>query len=219
MMLRRVLLPFSLGLCAGLALWALWPQTPPARGPDVTCRPSGPQTALAGAERPVLLLWGNSLLFDHDWTNGPYLPVNCAQQGQTLSAALPRTPALPQMPVDVILLAFGSVELIRPDPIDMDTFRTELDQMLHLLRARYPQARIVLAGVPFGGPASDPWVYQDRRELNAINQALITENRAGFLDLSALLDAAGEAAQHYDGVHLTHESYRIWEAALARLAP
>lgn len=221
MTLRSTALLMLVSLALGLGLGGVfWPRTDAPAPPSVTCRPSHPPQALAEAPEPVVLLWGNSLLFDHSWDSAGFVAVNCARQGMTLADALLASSALPQMRLEAILLTFGSVELIRPGPIDTNAWAQDMTTLVTNLRARYPQARILATTIPTGTRADTPWRYADRPELVAMNTALLDLLEADTLDLSALLDSAGVTRQHYDGVHLSRESYRFWTAELAlRLAP
>jgi lysophospholipase L1-like esterase len=163
----------------------------------------------------VVLFWGNSLLFDHSWDDSSFVPVNCARQGQTVRDALPRIPALPRIDPDAIVLAFGSVELIRPQPINVQDWRADMQALVETLRVRYPDAQLLVTGIPATPQGPTPWHYGSRAELTPMNAALSALLDTEFLDLSAALIAAGLTRPHYDGVHLTRASYRVWETMIA----
>lgn len=217
MTMRRVWLYFASGIALGIILGAAggltWPHTPAQLG--LTCRPTLPDRALGPQDRPILLLWGNSLLFDHDWTQTGTVPVNCARQGQTAQAATPLTPALPEIAPDRVLLAFGSVEafIAARDgrPVDLEGFETALTQITEALATRWPEAEMILASVPFG--AGGVLRLEDAGALNDRITARAVEMGAGVIDLDDILSGLPQGGS-YDGVHLTRAGYAAWDAAL-----
>lgn len=199
--------------CAGAVLTALAFFTfQTAEAERVTCRPSHPALAMATDPRPVVLFWGNSLLFDHGWDHPGFAAVNCARQGLTVTAALSLVQGLPDLEPEAVVLAFGSVELIRPGPIDLDRWQADITAMRMALRARYPKARVILSTIPTG--PSD-WRYGAREELAQMNTALRQLPETETFELAEVFAAAEIALPHYDGVHLNLPSYRAWTAALA----
>lgn len=176
---------------------------------SLQCRPSAPET-LAGA--PAVLVWGNSLAFDHGWQVPGHLVVNCARQGMTAEAAVPLTEALPRMPIEAVVLIFGTVELVRPAKPDA-AFQAAMSTIRTRLQALYPEARLIVVGIP---GAAEVWSYADRPELGALNEVLAGLGGT-FLDVSETLAAVPGARRSYDGVHLTAESYGALEARLAEI--
>lgn len=181
----------------------------------LTCRPSLPADALQDADRPVVLFWGNSLLFDHSWDHPSFKAVNCARQGLTLDAALPLMQSLPEIAPNAVLLAFGSVELIRPGPIDLHRWQADLDKMLNHLQTHYPDTLVILSTIPTVQDSASGWRYGTRPELAGMNAILTATADTDVINLAKTLERAGINPQHYDGVHLREQSYRAWETALA----
>lgn len=216
---RRLGVPALLGafvLGAALGIVAdrmLPPWSEPPVG-TVTCRPTSPETALADHDDGILLLWGNSLLFDNGWSDVGMAPVNCARQGMTAAVALPLTAALPGPPPDRILLAFGSVEAARAAQgakgVDTASFSDAMSGILSGLALRWPEAEIIVASVPdFGAGALRP---RDTAMLNEVLADLARQGGEVFVDLDALFGQSPPAT--YDGVHVTPAAYRRWEAHL-----
>lgn len=208
MMVSKPLVWVCIGLVLGVLLGVVGSQV---LGPEprpqtaLTCRPTLPAQALADTSEPTLLLWGNSLLFDHDWTETGHLPVNCARQGQTAAAALPLTAALPPVAPDMVLLAFGSVEtfLATRDghAVDHAAFARDMQAIVAEITTRWPEARVIAAGLPG---------FQDSAP--ALSRA-VAASGAEFLDLERVLAGLGTEAS-YDGIHLTRRAYEAWEQAL-----
>ena len=194
-------------------------QVAPAVTP-LSCTPSAPQIVTAGAEGPVVLFWGNSLLHDHQWRLGGATSVNCAVQGLTAAAAAPMVPSLPDVAPDAIVLAFGSVELIRAGrgaAMDANAFAQAVGANTAALKARWPQAVIVLTSAPAfadQGVGIDP---DAAAALNGVLSHLADEGGHSYFEMSALYDTSGRelpGAATYDGVHLAGPAYARWEAAL-----
>ncbi len=189
----------------------------------LSCTPSAPQVVTARAEGPVVLFWGNSLLHDHQWRIGGATSVNCAVQGLTAAAAAPLVPSLPNVAPDAIVLAFGSVELVRASKgvaSDANAIAKAVRANLAALKARWPLAMIVLSSAPaFAQQGGDGIIDLDEAEaLNGV-LSLIAGEAAGvsYFEMRTLYDASRPelpAAATYDGVHLTGQAYARWEAAL-----
>lgn len=183
----------------------------------VTCRPTAPGLAAMRTSAPVVLLWGNSLLFDAPWAGQSFFPINCAHQGMTAEVAVKRTELLPDIAVDAIVLAFGSVELIREADIDTTRFAGTVAAIRNQLADRYGPVPIIVSGVPSTPLAEPVWGYLTPGDGVRINRALRELDGAVYLDLSRALADVPSPSQTYDGIHLTAESYMAWEQAIMEM--
>jgi len=215
--MKKLSLTFLIGVLLGigiaLTLW-IYVLRPPEK-PRAICRPSLPEKAIEQSDVPVVLFWGNSLLFDHGWTDEAFFSVNCARQGTTAARGRFLTPALPQLSVDAILVAFGSVELAHGGA--PDSFENDMREIITLLRSQYPNSKIWLSGVPYTKDTVPPWVYADTIGPSQINEILINIEGTFFFDLTGALQPIDASMQTYDGVHLTLESYMRWQNEFSRI--
>lgn len=196
----RVGLALLAGLIAGVATSQLIgpaPQGPPDRA---TCRPSEPARYLDAHDGPPLLLFGNSLLFDHNWQVPGIQVINCARQGLTLGAGLGLVADLPDITPKAILLGFGSVELLRGQS-SPEAFSAALQDMFGALDARFPDTPALLLSIPESGPE-----YTQAPALNTVLRAAVASSpRRALIDLGAL--PIPPDAQLYDQIHLKAPVY------------
>lgn len=208
----------ALVLGLGIGALGMWQAMQDARGMSsnqVTCRPTTPERAFAGTEKPVLLLWGNSLLFDNDWQSTSGAIVNCARQGQTAVAAVPRTALLPGPKPDAILVAFGSVEAFHASnggrTLDIDAFRSAMTDILDDVSRRWPTADVIVTSTPAFSTIGT-LRRADVATLNTELTAVASRIGAGYLDLSRVLQE--HPTPSYDGVHVSPGAYALWEAEI-----
>ena len=193
----------------------------------LTCRPSAPELLAAQDPRPVLLAFGNSLIFDNDWRMPNYLVVNCARQGLVVRQAQNLLDDLPDVAPTTLLMGFGSVEAIRATllnaPLDDTDFEVAMAQTLDTLQNRWPDTVIVLASVPAWKPDRQFSIIVAQSDAAALNVALrnAVQGRPNvtFLDLSQLPSGTSDtrALWSYDGRHLLPAVYREWEDALRKV--
>lgn len=209
-MTRRCLLSVCLTIAAAIGLCAaiLWATDREQKTLNMQCRPSSPEQMPAGN---YVLFWGNSLAFDHGWSLDGYQAVNCAIQGLTAARAVPMTERLPKMDFSAIVLVFGTVELVR-EIEDVAQFASAMDQIRQTLGKVHRQTKIVILGVPEGGP--DVWLYGGNDQLYEINEVLRGQDDAVFLNTTNALSELPQNEQTYDRVHLSPASYRLLEQAL-----
>jgi lysophospholipase L1-like esterase len=186
------------------------------------CRPSAP--TLAGGQS--VLLFGNSQLYDGDWHFPGALAVNCARQGLTLRAGLALMPDLPPITPDAIIIAFGAVEVLqaaaRNAVPDDAAFAQDMTALLAHLRARWPDAILIVSAVPPMRPNLLPPRLQDAARINGINAAIMRA-ATGAVQVNPAdalaMDAGGLApTMTYDGVHLTPLAYELWQAQIIAAA-
>jgi lysophospholipase L1-like esterase len=193
------------------------------------CRPSAPERAAIG--RRAVLLFGNSQLHDGDWRFPGALAVNCARQGMTLREGLAAAPDLPEVAPAVVILGFGAVEALRAPgagrAVDADAIARDMADLLGGLRARWPEAELIVSAIPPMRPDLLPQSLRGAARIDAINAALARAGAAAgaaVIDPALPVDAGGlSRAMTHDGVHLTETAYALWQAqiiaASARLAP
>jgi hypothetical protein len=202
-----------------LGFWVMGRDTPTQITLD--CRPSLPVQASAQDKRPVVLLLGNSLIFDHNWRLPGFSTVICARQGLTLDAALPLLPQqLDRMallnPVQIII-GFGSVELIRAAHTntapDLARFETDAQTLVDDLNARWPNAALRWISVPGLSDETSPAHWPDPAHIVQMNTALRARLGPDLLDTDAAISLPPAEAS-YDGVHLSALAYGRLETAL-----
>ncbi len=143
--------------------------------PGRAVRPASPDDPVAFAEpvptgRRRIVFFGNSLtaaygiapddgyvaLLQHrlDSLRLPYLAVNAGLSGETTAGGRQRIDWVLRDPVDIFVLELGGNDALRG--IDPTESYANLSAILQTVRDRYPQARLVLAGMqapPNLGPA------------------------------------------------------------------
>lgn len=210
---RANLLVLLVGAALGGAVVGRMTANPAAFVDTLICRPSKPHVAYADANGPVVLMWGNSLLFDHDWVSLPGDVVNCARQGMTAARAQGLTTQLPAISPSHVLLAFGSVEAFRAghigEPVVPRDIAGAVGSIAGDIAARWPDAQIVLTHVP--DFQSLPIRSAD---VAAINEALNGISDVHLLDLNAAFGNADRPRLSHDGVHPGQQAYAYWETAL-----
>lgn len=194
----------------------------PAR-PALSCTPSAPRIVVKAADAPVVLFWGNSLLHDHQWEIAGAVSVNCAMQGLTASAAASIAPSLPDVDPNEIVLAFGSVELIRSArgaTLAVPEFVDAVAANVASLQNKWPGAQITLTAAPFFsgvGPEALISIIEARILNDALASLAARTDGVAYFDLSGLYNTDGPdlpARATYDGVHLTGAAYQRWQSAL-----
>jgi acyl-CoA thioesterase I len=178
--------------------------------------------APAPAPQPMknILFFGNSLTAGYglspseaypaliqeriDSLNLPYRAINAGLSGETSAGGKNRVDwLLQQQPIDVFVLELGANDGLRG--IAPAETKKNLQAIIDKVRARYPEAEIVLAGmeVPpsMGG--------QFANEFRVIFRELVQENNIHFVPF-LLEGVAGERQLNLpDGVHPTAEGHKI----------
>ena len=218
-MTRRAALAAALAavlLVVGFAAGQLRVERP---APPLICRPSMPERAAVG--RRAVLLFGNSQLHDGDWRFPGALAVNCARQGMTLRAGLAAADRLPDVAPAVVIVGFGAVEALQAASqgaaVDADAVARDMGALLGHLRARWPEAELIILAVPPMRPALLPATRRNAARIGAINDAIARAAGAALLDPADALpvDEGGLlATMTYDGVHLTEAAYALLQAQI-----
>ncbi len=140
----------------------------------------------------------------------PWRAVNAGVSGETTSGGLRRLDWILRQPVDVFVLALGGNDGLRG--VAPDLTRRNLQAMVDRVRARYPQAVVVIAGMQMP-PSMGPQYTDAFRE---IFPAVAAENRAPFIPF--LLEGVGGIPEmnQADQIHPTAEGQRriaenVWQ--------
>jgi acyl-CoA thioesterase-1 len=198
---------------AGL-VWAC-AESPP-RGGDATRGDTAVAVEQAAADStPVVLFFGTSLtaglgldpeeaypaLIQRkiDSAGLEYRVVNGGVSGETSAAGLRRIDWLLQQPVAVLVLELGANDALRGQ--DLAAARDNLQAIIDRTRARYPDVRIVVAGME--APPNLGGRYT--REFRELFVDLARDNGATLIPF--LLDGVGGVAElnQPDGIHPTAE--------------
>lgn len=132
-----------------------------------------------------------------------YQIVNAGLSGETTASGRNRLDWVLRQPVDIFVLELGANDGLRGIPLEET--RKNLEAMILTVREKYPEARIVLAGMqlpPNMGP-----------EYTASFRKIFPElaKKHGVLLIPFLLDGVGGVPQlnQDDGIHPTAEGHRI----------
>jgi acyl-CoA thioesterase-1 len=133
----------------------------------------------------------------------PFEVVNAGQSGETSAGARSRLRWILEQPFDVLVLETGANDMLRGS--DVDSLGTNLQAIIDTVRARRPDAAIVLAGMlaaPNLGQA-----YGDR--FNALYPAVAQRNRLPLIPF--LLEGVGgeQELNIEDGVHPNERGHEI----------
>jgi acyl-CoA thioesterase I len=189
-----------------------------AGGAGARARDSTPGVA-ARDERPVVLFFGTSLTAGLglepeeaypalvqqkiDSAGLGFRTVNAGVSGETSAAGLRRIDWLLRQPVDVLVLELGANDALRGQ--DLAATKRNLQEIIDRTRARYPEVRIVIAGME--APPNLGARYT--REFHRLFVDLARENDAAMIPF-LLAGVAGVAERNQaDGIHPNAEGARI----------
>lgn len=129
--------------------------------------------------------------------------VNAGLSGETTAGGLRRVEWILRQPVDIFVLALGGNDGLRG--ISPALTRTNLQGIIDRVRAKYPAAKIVLAGMQM--PPSMGADYT--REFRELYPALAAKNSATLVPF--LLEAVGARAElnQPDAIHPTAEGHTL----------
>ncbi|MBI2813911.1 MAG: arylesterase [Opitutae bacterium] len=129
--------------------------------------------------------------------------VNAGLSGETTAGGLRRLDWILRQRVDILVLALGGNDGLRG--IDPASSRSNLDAMIKRVRARYPAAKVVLAGMQM--PANLGADYT--RQFAAMYPDLARENQTALIPF--LLEGVGgvPGLNQADGIHPTAAGHKI----------
>jgi acyl-CoA thioesterase-1 len=178
-----------------------------------------PDAASPQADRKVILCFGNSLTAGYgldpsqafpaliqkkiDALGWPFTVVNAGLSGETTAGGLRRIDWLLRRPIDVLVLELGANDGFRG--IDVAVTRNNLQAIINKTKEKYPQVRIVIAGMQIPPNLGRSYATQFRSifpELAEKNDALL---------IPFFLEGVGGRPELNlpDGIHPTAEGYRI----------
>lgn len=167
-----------------------------------------------------VLMLGNSLLHDFDWPLPEVQVFNCAKQGQTLGEFISRwrKASLPLEKPDVVVIAFGTVEVIRAEKErrHLQDFMALYPDFLTNLRQRWPESRLIVNLLPDINPDLYGQPHLDLSAIDQLNQFIrqsTTCSACQVIDVPQLLlqgEGGFDETLTYDGVHLTEYGYSKW---------
>lgn len=133
----------------------------------------------------------------------PYNVVNAGVSGETSSGGLSRIDWILQQPVDVFVLELGANDGLRGIPV-AET-KQNLQAILDKVKAKYPAAKLVLAGMQLPPNMGQTYATGFRE----IYPQLAADNKLTLIPF--LLEGVGGEAKlnQEDGIHPTAEGARI----------
>jgi len=219
------MLRLSLPLATAVAVLACGGDSTPSRGgraPD-----NRPADAMADDHRPVVLCFGTSLtaglgldpeeaypaLLQRkiDSAGLGYRVVNGGVSGETSAAGLRRIEWLLQQPVGVLVLELGANDALRGQ--DLTAAHANLQAVIDRTRARYPDVRIVIAGME--APPNLGGRYT--REFRELFVTLARANDAALIPFLLEGVAGVPELNQPDGIHPTAEGAAVVAANVWRV--
>lgn len=176
-------------------------------------------TGLGAAETKTMLFFGDSLTAGYgldpdeafpaliqrklDASGRAWRVVNAGLSGETTAGGLRRLDWILRQPVDIFVIELGGNDGLRG--IDPQTSRTNLETMIKRIRARYPDVKVVLAGMQM--PTNMGPEYT--REFAAMYPALAQKLPITLIPF--LLEGVGGVPELNlpDGIHPTAEGHKI----------
>lgn len=136
----------------------------------------------------------------------PYRVVNAGVSGETSASGESRVDWILRQPVDIFVLELGANDGLRGIPVTET--RNNLQSIIDKVKAKYPGARMVLAGMRLPPNMGEPYLSSFR----AIYPDLAEKN--DILLIPFLLEGVGGEARLNlaDGIHPTAEGHRILAA-------
>jgi acyl-CoA thioesterase-1 len=179
---------------------------------------AGPPAAEKQAMKTILF-FGNSLtagyglepdeafpaLIQHkiDSLGLPYKVVNAGNSGETSSGGSNRIDWLLRQPVDVFVLELGANDGLRGIPVKET--RRNLQTIIDKVKAKYPEAKMVLLGMEIPPNMGGAYAAEFRQQF----RQLATENEMTFVPF--LLEGVGgqRSLNQSDGIHPTAAGQKI----------
>jgi acyl-CoA thioesterase-1 len=200
--------------------------------PPVT--PSPPASPLSPATERVLVVLGDSLSAGfgvdpaeawpariQEWIRGARLPwklVNAGVSGDTTAGGLRRLDWVLRRPVDALLIELGGNDGLRGLPLEAT--RTNLQAVIERTRAKYPEARIVIAGMKMPDNLGEAYT----RQFEGLFRDLAEKHRLVLIPF--LLDGVGGRPELNlpDQIHPNAEGHRrvatnVWNVLQPVLQP
>jgi acyl-CoA thioesterase-1 len=141
----------------------------------------------------------------------PFKVINAGQSGDTSAGGLNRLEWLLKNRIDVLVLELGANDGLRGLPVE--NMRQNLQAIIDRTRARYPQAKIIIAGMKL--PPNLGGDYGRRFE--AVFSELAKKNKAGLVPF--VLEGVGGVRNLNlgDAIHPTPEGHKLVAANVWRV--
>jgi acyl-CoA thioesterase-1 len=136
--------------------------------------------------------------------------VNAGVSGDTSAGGLRRIDWLLREPISVLVLELGANDMLRGQ--DLAALRANLQQIIDRTRARYPAARVVIAGMQSAPNLGDAYALPFARTF----ADLARENRAALIPFLLEGVAAVPGLNQGDGIHPNAEGHRVIAANVWR---
>lgn len=141
----------------------------------------------------------------------PYRVNNAGLSGETSAGGLSRMAWSLQAPMDVLVLELGANDGLRGTPPEY--LRANLDSIIRLTRARYPQSAIVLAGMEAPPNLGDRYTGAFRK----VFPELARKYHAALVPFLLAGVAAVDSLNQADGIHPNAAGHRIVAANVWRV--
>lgn len=198
---RRVLA----GMVATLLLTVgLWPATIQAEAAMHTILFFGDSlTAGYGLDDPATEAYPALIQQKLDAAHLPWRAVNAGLSGETTAGGVRRVDWVLRQPVDLFFLALGANDGLRG--IDPSVTQANLETIIAHVRSKYPQAKIVVAGMEMPPTMGESYTRQYR----AVFPTVANATHATYLPF--LLQGVGGRSDlnQGDGVHPTAAGHRL----------
>jgi acyl-CoA thioesterase-1 len=132
----------------------------------------------------------------------PFTPVYAGVSGETSAAGLRRIDWVLRQPLDILVLEIGANDGLRG--LDVQAMRTNLTEIIHRTRARWPDARILLLGMEAPTNMGERYTEAFRKAFQDIAREEDTWFVPFFLDGVAGVPELNQS----DGIHPTEEGHR-----------
>ncbi len=121
--------------------------------------------------------------------------VNAGVSGETSAGGLARIDWLLRQPISVLVIELGANDMLRGQ--DIGALQSNLQEIINRARGRYPDVRIVIAGLQAAPNLGEPYVS----DFAAVFPQLAKRNRATLIPL--LLDGVAGMPElnQADGIH------------------
>jgi acyl-CoA thioesterase I len=137
--------------------------------------------------------------------------INASASGGTTDGGLERLPAHLKHRIDILVLELGINDAFRGLPVDQ--IQNNLQRIIDKVKARNPNARVVIAGMQLPGYAADDYVS----EFGKMFADLAARNRAALV-LYLLEGVAGNPSLNLpDGIHPNSAGQQILAANVWRV--
>src|SRR6516225_12160612 len=140
-----------------------------------------------------------------------FLVTNASASGGTTDGGLERLPPHLRHKIDVLILELGINDAFRGVPIDQ--IRNNLQEIIDKVKARSPNARVVIAGIQFPGYAADDYV-------SAFGQMfadLAAKNRAALVPYLLKGVAGNPSLNLFDSIHPNAAGQKILAENVCRV--